>query len=97
VVFKYFNLNIFKSPCNSPAQKPDNPQKEDGSDHRRYQITYDPYGRDAKQSEKPTAKHTADYANYQIHDNSKTATSHKLAGNKTGHNSNDYIPQKVHS
>lgn len=83
MVFKYFNLNIFKSPCNSPAQKPDNPQKEDGSDHRRYQITYDPYGRDAKQSEKPTAKHTADYANYQIHDNSKTATSHKLAGNKT--------------
>lgn len=99
---RYFYLKIFSEfqitlSGYRPAQQSYNPQKEYRTHHGSNQISNDADSRNTKQAEKPTAEYTADYAHNQVDDNPKTTSLHQFTGNKSGHNSNDNIPQKTHN
>ena len=51
---------------------------------------------DAYQTEEPAAEHAADYPYHEIHYKAEATSAHEFAGNESGYDSDDYVPDKSH-
>ena len=76
------------------ADQTDEPKEHYGADDRADKAADDARRMYAEEAEKPAAEHTADDTDHKIDNKAETSATHKLAGNKTRHESYDYKPNK---
>ena len=78
------------------AYNADYPQKHYGADNGGDEVADDAARGDAYEAEEPAAEHAADYPYHEIHYKAEATSAHEFAGNESGYDSDDYVPDKSH-